>query len=76
MLAVATRLAKRKLGFRTLLDVISPNATRLVKGSHGRPTDDPEDGPLVISTRPELLPDGALDARAFKQLALDHVFRA
>ena len=37
MLAVGWRLAKRKLGFRTLLDVISLDDTRLVKGSHGRP---------------------------------------
>ena len=42
---------KRKLGFRTLLDVISLKDTRLVKGSHGRLTDDPAHGPLVISSR-------------------------
>ena len=74
LLAVATRLAKRKLGFRNLLDVISLKDTKLVKGSHGRPTDDPEDGPLVISTCPELLPDGAVEATGFKQLVLEHVF--
>lgn len=74
MLAVGTRLIKRKLGMRTLLDVISLKDTKLVKGSHGRPTDDPAHGPLVISTRPELLPEGAVEATAFKQLVLDHVF--
>jgi len=37
-LAVAWRLAKKKLGFRTLLDVI-PLDAGLVKGSHGRPTE-------------------------------------
>ena len=74
MLAVAWRLAKRKLGFRSLLDVISLKDTKLVKGSHGRPTDDPDDGPLVISSRPDLLPEGAVEATAFKQLVLDHVF--
>ena len=72
--AIATRLAKRKLGMRTLLDVISLKDTRLVKGSHGRPTDDPAKGPLVISSRPELMPDGPVAATAFKQLVLDHVF--
>ncbi len=72
--AVGWRLAKRKLGARTLLDVISLKATGLVKGSHGRPTDDPEHGPLVISSVPELLPAGALEATSFKQLVLDHVF--
>jgi predicted AlkP superfamily pyrophosphatase or phosphodiesterase len=74
MLAVAARLAKKKLGFRSLMDVISSNRTDLVKGSHGRPTDDPADGPLVISTRPELLPADAVPATGFKSLLLEHVF--
>jgi predicted AlkP superfamily pyrophosphatase or phosphodiesterase len=73
-LAIGWRLLKRKLGARTLLDVISLKDTRLVRGSHGRPADDPEHGPLVISSAPELLPDGPLPATAFKQLVLDHVF--
>jgi len=75
MAAIAWRLAKRKLGSRTLLDVISLKDTQLVKGSHGRLTDDPRDGPLVISSRPELLPEGEMAATAFKGLVLDHVFR-
>ena len=74
MLAVGSRLLKRKLGLRTLLDVISLKDTALVKGSHGRPTDDPAHGPLVMTTRPDLLPEGELEATAFKQLILDHVF--
>ena len=72
--AIGWRLAKRKLGMRTLLDVISLKDTQLVKGSHGRLTDDPKDGPIVISSRPDLLPDGAVRATAFKDLVLDHVF--
>jgi predicted AlkP superfamily pyrophosphatase or phosphodiesterase len=74
-LAVAARLARRAMGQRTLLDVISLKDTQLVRGSHGRLTDRPEDGPLVISSRPDLLPEGALPATGFKQLVLDHVFR-
>ena len=73
-LAVGAKLAKRKLGFRGLLDVISPNATHLVKGSHGRPTDDPAAGPLVISSRAECLPDGEVHATDFADLVLGHVF--
>jgi len=73
-LASAWRLAKRKLGFRSLMDVISLKDTALVKGSHGRLTDDAAHGPLVISSRPGLLPEGALEASAFKQLVLEHVF--
>lgn len=74
---VARKLLARKLGFRNLLDVISPSATHLVKGSHGRPTDNPSDGPLIISSRKELLPaseDTAIDATAFKSLVLKHSF--
>jgi hypothetical protein len=73
-LAVGWRLLQRKLGFRTLLDVISLKDTQLVKGSHGRITDDPDHGPLVISSAPDLLPEGAIAATAFKDLVLDHVF--
>jgi predicted AlkP superfamily pyrophosphatase or phosphodiesterase len=72
--AVGWRLAKRKLGMRTLLDVISLRDTPLVKGSHGRLTDDANEGPLVISSRPELLPDAEIPATDFKALILDHVF--
>src|SRR5216683_714451 len=53
-LAIGKRLAMRKLGFRALMDVIPLDAT-LVKGSHGRITDDSRDGPLVISDRTDLL---------------------
>jgi len=74
MLATGWRLAKRKLGLRTLLDVISLKGTALVKGSHGRLTDDPAHGPLVISSRADLLPAGAVEATAFKPLVLKHLF--
>lgn len=48
-LAAAMRLAKRKLGFRALMNVISTSATPLVKGSHGRPTDNLSQGPLIMA---------------------------
>jgi predicted AlkP superfamily pyrophosphatase or phosphodiesterase len=73
-LAIGWRLAKRKLGMRTLLDVISLKDTQLVRGCHGRPTDQPEHGPLVISSEPDLLPEGPVAATAFKDLTLAHVF--
>ena len=72
-LAVATRLARKLLGMRYLMDVISLDAT-IIKGSHGRPTDRPEDGPLFITSAPELLAEGAVPATAVKQLLLDHIF--
>ncbi len=46
---VARKLLAKKLGFRALLDVI-PTDGSLVRGSHGRLPDDPEDGPVLLST--------------------------
>lgn len=73
-LAIGWRLAKRAIGMRSLLDVISLSDTKLVKGSHGRLTDDDADGPLVITTRPDLLPEGPVAATGFKDLILNHIF--
>jgi len=70
---VAWKLARRKLGFRTLLDVIGFD-TSLVRGSHGRLTDRAEDGPVLISSEPALVPDGPIAATAIKDLLLAHVF--
>jgi predicted AlkP superfamily pyrophosphatase or phosphodiesterase len=72
-LAVGWRLARRAMGFATLMDVI-PLDARLVKGSHGRPTDDPADGPVLVSSEPRLLPDGPVAATAVKDIVLRHVF--
>ena len=72
-LLVGRRLLARKLGFRNLLDVIPLDAT-LVKGSHGRLTDRPEDGPLFMTSIPELLPEGPVLATDVKQLLLRHLF--
>ena len=56
------------------MDVISLDAS-LVRGSHGRPTDSPEEGPLFMTTRPDLLPASPqVDAAGVKDLILRHVF--
>ena len=47
MLKIAGFLAKKKLGFRGLMDVIPLNAD-LVKGSHGRDTVEEEEQPVAI----------------------------
>ena len=70
---VGVKLLKKKLGFRYLMDVIPLDAA-LVRGSHGRLTDDPREGPLVISSRPDLLPEASVAATDFKVLMLRHVF--
>jgi predicted AlkP superfamily pyrophosphatase or phosphodiesterase len=72
-LAAGWRLAARRLGFATLMDVIPLDAT-LVKGSHGRPTDEPAQGPVFLSSEPRLLPEGAIAATDVKGIVLRHVF--
>ncbi len=73
-LQAAWKVGKRKLGFRGLLDIISLKDTQIVKGTHGRITDDPDHGPLVISSEAGMMPDGPVEAVDFKKLVLDHVF--
>jgi len=72
-LRIAARLAQKALGMRYLMDVIALDAS-LVRGSHGRPTDREEEGPLFITTAPELLGAGPVSATDVKALLLDHVF--
>jgi hypothetical protein len=43
------KLLGKKLGLRTVMDVV-PLDTRLVRGSHGRLPERPEDGPVLISS--------------------------
>jgi hypothetical protein len=50
---IAYQLAKKKLGFRGLMEVIPLDAT-LVKGSHGRIPEDQEDWPVLIGAGTEL----------------------
>jgi len=71
MLKVGMKVARSKLGFRTLMDVISLDAT-LVKGSHGLLTE-PGKGPVFLSTEPELVPE-SVHAADVKALVLRHVF--
>ncbi|SDE79381.1 Predicted pyrophosphatase or phosphodiesterase, AlkP superfamily [Pricia antarctica] len=48
MAKVGGKLLKKKLGFRTVLDIIPLDAT-LIKGSHGRVPEDKADYPIFIS---------------------------
>jgi predicted AlkP superfamily pyrophosphatase or phosphodiesterase len=74
-LSIARRLLQKKAGFRTLMDVI-PLDPSLVRGSHGRLTEDPSNGPLLISSRPDLLPEKSVRGVEIKGLILDHLFGA
>jgi predicted AlkP superfamily pyrophosphatase or phosphodiesterase len=77
-LKIAFTLLKRRLGFRSLLDVV-PLRPELVRGSHGRITA-PEDGPVFITSDPALLAgatrgDGdQVPATQVKDLILGHLF--
>jgi predicted AlkP superfamily pyrophosphatase or phosphodiesterase len=73
--AIGKRLLMRKLGFRALMDVIPLDAS-LVRGSHGRLTDKAEEGPLVLTDRPELLKRDRIAATDVKRLILDAVFQS
>jgi predicted AlkP superfamily pyrophosphatase or phosphodiesterase len=72
MMKVGMKLARSKLGFRTLLDVI-PLDAGLVRGSHGRVTDDPRRGAVFLSSEPELVPE-TIRATDVKEVILSHVF--
>jgi predicted AlkP superfamily pyrophosphatase or phosphodiesterase len=69
---IAWTLLKKKLGQRTLLEVI-PLDTTLVRGSHGRLPETAAEGPVVISSEPDLLAP-ELDASDVKQLVREHLF--
>jgi predicted AlkP superfamily pyrophosphatase or phosphodiesterase len=52
---VGSKLIKKQMGFRTVMDVIPLDAT-LVGGSHGRISEHVNDRPLIITKQKDLLP--------------------
>lgn len=68
---VAWKLLKKKLGFRTVLDII-PLKAELVKGSHGRVPDDPLDYPIFISSSVPDLPE-LIQATDVRELLENHL---
>jgi predicted AlkP superfamily pyrophosphatase or phosphodiesterase len=71
-LKLAWTLARKICGFRYLMELIPLDAT-LVKGSHGRVTDDPAAGPLFMTSEPRLLGEGSLQAADVYHLLLRHL---
>jgi len=72
-LTVGWKLARRKLGFRTLLDVIPLDAT-LVKGSHGRRVAATDiDAPVCISRQKDLLTSTRLASTDIHGVILEHL---
>ncbi len=72
-LKAARRVAQKKLGFRYVMDVIAV-APELVKGSHGVSDGSPESLPLLMSTEPQLIPEGRVPATDVCDLMLRHLF--
>ena len=72
-LTVGWKLARRKLGFRTLLDVIPLDAT-LVKGSHGRRAAATDiDAPVFLTRRKDLAPSSPIRSIDVQSLLLQHL---
>jgi predicted AlkP superfamily pyrophosphatase or phosphodiesterase len=72
-MTVGWKLAKKTLGFRTLMDVIPLDAT-LVKGSHGRPgLAGDDDGPVFLSTRRDVIAQPVFDSTDVCSLLLTHL---
>ncbi|MDR3618903.1 MAG: alkaline phosphatase family protein [Paludisphaera borealis] len=64
------RLIQKKLGFRTLFDVIPLDPT-LVRGSHGLPARDPLDKPVLIADGPPPSTGELLETTDFHALLLN-----
>lgn len=71
-LKIGWKLARKSLGFRTLLDVVPLDAS-LVKGSHGRPDQWSDDGPLIMTRRKDLVPDTQIASIDVYRLILAHL---
>jgi predicted AlkP superfamily pyrophosphatase or phosphodiesterase len=72
-LKIAGKLLRKKLGLRTLMDVV-PTSGELVRGSHGLPAASPLHAPVFISPRHDLVTGQLLQPVAIRQLLLEHLF--
>jgi hypothetical protein len=73
-LKMALTLLKKRLGFRSLMEVI-PLAPDLVRGSHGRKAHSVTAGPLFITQKKELLDRDCIWATDVCRLIKDHLLR-
>jgi predicted AlkP superfamily pyrophosphatase or phosphodiesterase len=71
-LKIAWTLLKRKLGFRSLLEVI-PTSADLVRGSHGLPAPTPDRGPMVMTNQADLLPADSIGPTELFKLIISHL---
>ncbi|WP_242927960.1 alkaline phosphatase family protein [Pontibacter vulgaris] len=69
---VAGKLLKKKLGFRTLMDIIPLDAT-LVKGSHGRIPEDKQEWPVLLTRNMQMPLPSSIQATDVFHLILAHL---
>ncbi|MFG0305641.1 MAG: alkaline phosphatase family protein [Phycisphaerales bacterium JB040] len=74
-LRLAGKLAKKKLGFRTLMDVIPLDAS-LVRGTHGRVEVEEGYAPILIEPEDGVLSErhNAMPMRGVREVILEHLF--
>lgn len=72
-LKIAWKVLQKKLGFRYLMDVIPTNG-QLIRGSHGLPAASPQDAPVFISPRSDLMAEPEIAPTAVRQLLMKHLF--
>ncbi len=72
-LRVLGKLVRKKLGFRTLLDLIPLNPD-LVQGSHGRVSEKADESPVFISSEKDLGDCEYIKATEVKGQILEHLF--
>jgi predicted AlkP superfamily pyrophosphatase or phosphodiesterase len=65
-------LLKRRLGYRSLLEVVPLDAS-LVRGSHGRAPEAPTESPVLITQRADLLEEPVVQATEVCGLLLRHL---
>lgn len=71
-LKVLWKLFKKKLGFRTVMDVI-PLQADLIKGSHGRKPDENIDFPIIITNRKHNIKSEIIEATEVFDILEKHI---
>ncbi len=72
MAKVIGKLIKKKMGFRTVMDII-PLDAKLVKGSHGRIPEDIDDYPILITNNKTLKLDDVIKSTHVFRILVAHV---
>ncbi|WP_419212133.1 alkaline phosphatase family protein [Maribacter sp. X9] len=72
MAKVVGKLIRKKLGFRTVMDII-PLDANLIKGSHGRLTEDKDDYPILITNHKEVIGKDTIEAIEVRKIIENHL---